>query len=77
MVLAYKRSETHTFSWPEIRVGLMSLNHAQFEALFAGLDWRRVGAVEARAPLGEALKYITKYWDGLVSVLVSWSRRAG
>jgi transposase len=51
MVLAYKRLEAHTFSWPEIRDGLISLNLAQFEALFAGLDWRRVRAVEARAPM--------------------------
>ncbi|MBK0046557.1 IS66 family insertion sequence element accessory protein TnpB, partial [Ochrobactrum sp. S46] len=51
MVLAYKRLEAHTFSWPEIRDGLMSLSHAQFEALFTGLDWRRVRAVEARAPI--------------------------
>lgn len=28
----------------------MMLGHAQFEALFAGLDWRRVRTVEARAP---------------------------
>ncbi len=28
----------------------MMLNHAQFEALIAGLDWRRVRAIEARAP---------------------------
>ncbi|MBC8717720.1 IS66 family insertion sequence element accessory protein TnpB [Ochrobactrum sp. Marseille-Q0166] len=49
MVLAYKRLEAHTFIWPDIRDGLMSLNHAQFGALFADLDWRRVRAVEARA----------------------------
>lgn len=28
----------------------MTLTHAQFEALFAGLDWRRVRAVETRPP---------------------------
>jgi transposase len=28
----------------------MTMSHAQFEALFAGLDWRRVRAVETRAP---------------------------
>jgi len=26
----------------------MALNHAQFEALFSGLDWRKVKAVETR-----------------------------
>lgn len=52
MVLAYKRLEAHSFSWPEIKYGLMSHNHVQFEALFAGLDWRRVRAVEVRLPAG-------------------------
>ena len=37
-------------AWPSIRDGVMRLSHAQFEALFAGLDWRRVRAVTARAP---------------------------
>jgi transposase len=49
-VMAYKRLEEHSFTWPAIRDGLMTLSHAQFEALFAGLDWRRVRAIEARAP---------------------------
>ena len=48
--MAYKQPEEHSFTWPAIRDGLMTLNHAQFEALFAGLDWRRVRAIEARAP---------------------------
>lgn len=51
MVLAYKRLEAHTFSWPAIENGLMSLNHAHFQALFAGLDWRRVRGLEVRAPI--------------------------
>lgn len=50
LVLAYKRLEEHSFSWPAVTDGLMTLSHAQFEALFSGLDWRRVRAVEARAP---------------------------
>lgn len=50
LVMAYKRLEDHTFTWPGIRDGLMTLGHAQFEALFAGLDWRRVRSVETRAP---------------------------
>jgi len=29
---------------------LITLNRAQFEALFSGLDWRRVKALEARRP---------------------------
>ena len=50
LVMAYKRLEEHTFTWPAIRDGVMSLNHAQFEALFSGLDWRKVRAVTARPP---------------------------
>jgi len=29
---------------------MMALNHAQFEALFASLDWRKVKALEMRPP---------------------------
>ena len=50
LVMTYKRLEETTFTWPTIRDGLMSLNHAQFEALFAGLDWRKVKALEVRPP---------------------------
>ena len=50
IVLAYKRLEEHSFTWPGIKDGLMTWIHDQFEALFAGLDWRRVHAVQTRAP---------------------------
>lgn len=50
LVMAYKRLEDMTFIWPAIKDGVMALNHAQFEALFAGLDWRKVKALEARPP---------------------------
>ena len=50
LVMGYKRLEESTFTWPAIRDGVMTLNRAQFEALFAGLDWRRVRALEARQP---------------------------
>ncbi len=50
LVMAYKRLEEHSFSWPAVTDGVMTLSHAQFETLFSGLDWRRVRAVEARAP---------------------------
>ena len=50
LVTTYERLEETTFAWPAIRDGLMSLNHAQFEALFAGLDWRKVKALAARPP---------------------------
>lgn len=50
LVMTHKRLEETTFTWPAIRDGLMSLNHAQFEALFAGLDWRKVKALAERPP---------------------------
>jgi transposase len=50
LMMAYKRLEETTFVWPTIRGGVMTLNRAQFEALFSGLDWRKVRALEARAP---------------------------
>ena len=52
LVMVYKRLEEQGFVWPAIRDGAMVLNHAQFEALFAGLDWRRVRALSVRAPAG-------------------------
>ncbi len=50
LVMAYKRLEETTFTWPAVRDGVMTLNRAQFEALLAGLDWRRVRALETRRP---------------------------
>ncbi|NEJ07614.1 IS66 family insertion sequence element accessory protein TnpB [Rhizobium leguminosarum] len=50
LVMAYKRLEEHTFICRAVRDGLLTLGHAQFEALFAGPDWRRVRTVETRAP---------------------------
>lgn len=50
LVMAYKRLEDASFTWPVIKEGVMALNHAQFEALFAGLDWRRVRVLEACPP---------------------------
>ena len=50
LVMAYKRLEESTFTWPSIRDGAMTLNRAQFEAMFAGLDWRRVRSLEVRRP---------------------------
>ena len=48
LVMAYKRLEETTFTWPAIKGGLMALNHAQFEALFSGMDWRK--ALAPRPP---------------------------
>ncbi len=50
LVMAYKRLEDSSFAWPAITDGVMVLNHAQFEALFAGLDWRKVKALAMRPP---------------------------
>ncbi len=50
LVMAYKRLEDNSFTWPAIRDGVMTLRPAQFEALFAGLDWRRVRSLSVRAP---------------------------
>ncbi len=50
LVMAYKRLEQNAFKWPAIRDGVLRLDPAQFEALFAGLDWRRVTSLEAPSP---------------------------
>lgn len=50
LVMTYKRLEETGFTWPAIRDGVMALNHARSEALFAGLDWRKVKALVARPP---------------------------
>ena len=50
LVLIYKRLEESRFTWPAIEDGVMRLSRAQFEALFEGLDWRRVKGREAMAP---------------------------
>ena len=50
LVLCYKRLEQDKFSWPKVQDGKMRLTKAQFEALFEGLDWRRVVARRTRRP---------------------------
>ena len=50
LVLCYKRLEQGAFAWPRIQDGVMQLSKAQFEALFEGLDWRRVMPVRIRTP---------------------------
>ena len=51
LVLTYKRLEQGRFAWPRIEDGVMRLSKAQFEALFEGLDWRRVRARTVLRPL--------------------------
>lgn len=42
LVLVYKRLEAAGFVWPKARGGTLTLSKSQFEALFEGLDWRRI-----------------------------------
>jgi transposase len=50
MVLIYKVLEQGSFAWPKVQDGVMRLSRAQFEALFEGLDWRRMMAHRVVAP---------------------------
>lgn len=50
LVLTYKRLDTGSFVWPQVSDGVMRLTPAQFEALFEGLDWRRVTPRRVKAP---------------------------
>lgn len=50
LVMTYKRLEQHVFKWPAIKDGVLRLDPTQFEALFAGLDWRRVTSLEVLPP---------------------------
>ena len=50
LVMTYKRLEEGKFAWPAVRDGVMRLSRAQFEALFEGLDWRRIYGRRARRP---------------------------
>ncbi len=51
LVLASKRLEQGRFAWPSVRDGVTRLSRAQFEALFEGLDWRRMRRPAVRRPL--------------------------
>ncbi len=50
LVMIYKRLEDSRFTWPAISDGVMGLSKAQFEALFEGLDWRRIYSPRVRRP---------------------------
>ena len=50
LVLIYKRLEQGSFAWPKIQDGVMRLSRAQYEALFEGLEWRRVVAQRVVPP---------------------------
>ena len=50
LVLIYKRLEQGNFAWPKVQDGVMRLSRAQYEALFDGLEWRRVVAQRVAPP---------------------------
>lgn len=50
LVMIYKILEQGSFAWPKIQDGVMRLSRAQHEALFEGLDWRRVVARRVLPP---------------------------
>ncbi|WP_424980776.1 IS66 family insertion sequence element accessory protein TnpB [Leisingera sp. S232] len=50
LVLIYKRIEGGGFIWPKLSDGTMTLTKAQFEALFEGIDWRRVASAPYHRP---------------------------
>ncbi len=59
LVLTYKRLEEGRFAWPRIEDGVLRLSRGQFEALFEGLDWRRVRAPRVlrwRRKIGQVVK---------------------
>ena len=50
IVMIYKRLEQGGFAWPKVGDGVMRLSRVQFEALFVGLDWRRIHAPRPTHP---------------------------
>lgn len=42
MVLIQKRLDGRKFIWPAMSRGAISISRTQFEALFEGVDWRRI-----------------------------------
>lgn len=50
MVLVMKRLAEGRFSWPKIQNTPVSLSRVQFDALFEGSDWTRIGTVQTLRP---------------------------
>ncbi|QIE43553.1 IS66 family insertion sequence element accessory protein TnpB (plasmid) [Rhodobacteraceae bacterium SC52] len=50
LVMIYKRIEGPGFVWPKLSEGTITLTKAQFEALFEGIDWRRVASAPYHRP---------------------------
>lgn len=51
LVLVHKRIEGRSFVWPSVRNGTLQLSRTQFDALFEGLDWRRIATARQHRPL--------------------------
>jgi transposase len=55
LVLVLKRLEDGRFVWPKPQSGLpsgpLTLSKVQFEALFAGMDWRNLPVATAQRPV--------------------------
>ena len=51
LVLIYKRMDRARFVWPKLRNGTITLTKTQFDALFEGLDWRRIVPVRTHKPV--------------------------
>jgi transposase len=49
--MVYKVLEQGSFAWPKVQDGTMRLSRAQHEALFEGLDWRRIVAQRVAPPI--------------------------
>ena len=52
--MAYKRLEQNTFKWPTIKEGVLRLDPAQFEALFAGLELAACDQLKPFHPLRQS-----------------------
>lgn len=50
LVLILKRMEGKSFVWPKPQDGPCVLSKVQFDALFEGIDWRKVATAQARKP---------------------------
>ncbi|WP_167354557.1 IS66 family insertion sequence element accessory protein TnpB [Sulfitobacter litoralis] len=72
-MIAYKRLEDNSFKWPAIKNGLMRLEPAQFEALFAGRDWRRVQPLEGGSALCGGVTHVAVY-AGHYTLVLLWKR---
>lgn len=50
VVLVLKRLEDRAFTWPTATSDALMLSTSQFQALFEGIDWRRVVPLHTKTP---------------------------